>query len=107
MEDVPDVRSPIESALVAFRDSLREERTAEEIAAGLTRAIETALAPAFVELQLERGIGAAPPIAADDPLVGYALRQGGLLPAGEAAITSPALTEARARRWSVRGCWPD
>jgi serine phosphatase RsbU (regulator of sigma subunit)/anti-sigma regulatory factor (Ser/Thr protein kinase) len=84
-----------DSAFVAFRDYLRQEHTAEEIAAALLRTVEACLQPSFVELRLDHGLGAAPPIAPEDPLVGYALRHGGTLAVATADVASPVLDEWR------------
>lgn len=85
-----------DEALPAFRDFLRQEHSAEEIAAALIRAVETNLQPAFVLLRLDHGSGETPGVPPEDPLVGYALRHGGAISVGAIDLFSPALEEVRA-----------
>src|SRR5262249_54117672 len=82
-------------AFAAFRDFLRQERTAEEIAAALIRAVERELRPAFVQLRLDHGIGAASAIPPEDPLVGHALRHAGSVAVAAVDVASPVLDEWR------------
>jgi serine phosphatase RsbU (regulator of sigma subunit)/anti-sigma regulatory factor (Ser/Thr protein kinase) len=85
-----------DSAFAALRDFLRQERTAEEIAAALIRTVEGELQPAFVHLRLKHGIGAAPSIPPEDPLVGHALRHAGAVEVAAVDLASPVLDEWRA-----------
>src|SRR5262245_58174814 len=85
-----------DSAFVTFRDFLRQERTAEEVAAGLIRAVEAGLQPAFVHLRLDHGLGVASAIPPEDPLVGYALRHGAATAVAAVDVASPVLDELRA-----------
>jgi serine phosphatase RsbU (regulator of sigma subunit)/anti-sigma regulatory factor (Ser/Thr protein kinase) len=81
--------------LTAFRNRLREEQTAEEIAASLTQAIETRLHPSFVQLRLDHGLASSPGFAADDPLVTHALRHSEAMPVVAIDVASPLLDEVR------------
>src|SRR5688572_17260935 len=104
LDDVPPAhprpsagsRPMTDSVLIAFRNRLRDEQTAEEIAASLTEAVETRLRPSFVQPRLDHGLASAPAFPPEDPLVSHALRHGEAMPVVAIDVASPLLDEWRA-----------
>jgi serine phosphatase RsbU (regulator of sigma subunit)/anti-sigma regulatory factor (Ser/Thr protein kinase) len=84
-----------DSALITFRNCLREEHTAEEIVASLSEAVETRLRPSFVQLRLDHALAGSPGFSPEDPLVSYALRHGEAMPIATIDVVSPLLDELR------------